>query len=167
MAFAEGGIMGNGIEIERKFLTEYPDLDIISAQKGYYKSDILQTYLAKEGARVRARRYDGKTVYYYTEKKKITDISRIENEREISKEEYDSLIKNADKTRKPIKKKRFVFEFSGHVFEIDVYPFWQDVAIMETELSKEDEEIVFPTFIKIIKEVTHDERYTNTSLAKL
>ena len=37
---------------------------------------------------------------------------------------------------------------------------------MEIELSSEDEEIKVPSFIKIIKEVTEDERYKNHSMAK-
>ena len=52
-------------------------------------------------------------------------------------------------------------------FEIDVYPFWSDQAIMEIELSDPNEEIRFPEIIRVIREVTEDERYKNSSLAKL
>ena len=52
------------------------------------------------------------------------------------------------------------------MFEIDVYPFWNDRAIMEIELDYEGQEIVFPPEIQIIAEVTADKRYTNSSLAK-
>ena len=52
------------------------------------------------------------------------------------------------------------------MFEIDVYPFWKDRAIMEIELDDEGQEIVFPPEIQIIAEVTTDRRYTNSSLAK-
>ena len=37
---------------------------------------------------------------------------------------------------------------------------------MEIELSDGDEEIELPDMIKVIKEVTYDESYKNSSLAK-
>jgi CYTH domain-containing protein len=52
-------------------------------------------------------------------------------------------------------------------FEIDVYPFWNDRAIMEIELSNADDNIVFPEYIDIIKEVTSDPSYKNAALASL
>ena len=52
------------------------------------------------------------------------------------------------------------------MFEIDVYPFWNDRAIMEIELDDEGQEIIFPPEIQIIREVTSDKRYTNSSLAR-
>lgn len=52
------------------------------------------------------------------------------------------------------------------MFEIDVYPFWTDRAIMEIELDDEGQDILFPPFIEIISEVTSDKRYTNSSLAR-
>lgn len=52
------------------------------------------------------------------------------------------------------------------MFEIDVYPFWTDRAIMEIELESEEQEILFPPAVQIITEVTSDKRYTNSSLAR-
>ena len=53
----------------------------------------------------------------------------------------------------------------NHFFEIDIYPFWRDKAVMEIELSSEDEDFEIPHEIKVIKEVTGDKRYKNASLA--
>ena len=71
-------------EIERKYLIEYPDLNILES---YPKSDIAQTYLkTNDGmtSRVRKRTSEGVTKYIFTEKKRITDVKCIENERELS-----------------------------------------------------------------------------------
>lgn len=38
---------------------------------------------------------------------------------------------------------------------------------MEIELSDEKEEIKIPTFIRVIKEVTEDDAYKNSSLAMI
>jgi CYTH domain-containing protein len=56
--------------------------------------------------------------------------------------------------------------YENQYFEIDIYPFWSDKAIMEIELSREDEEVRFPKCISIIKEVTDDDSYKNASLAQ-
>jgi CYTH domain-containing protein len=56
---------------------------------------------------------------------------------------------------------------NGVYFEIDIFPFWKDKAIMEVELKNENEEISLPNFIKIIKEVSEDENYKNHSLARI
>ena len=52
-------------------------------------------------------------------------------------------------------------------FEIVVYPFWNDKAIIEIEQSNESSEIIFPDFVKVIREVTDDEAYKNLTLAKI
>ena len=56
--------------------------------------------------------------------------------------------------------------YEGKEFEIDVYPFWQDKAVMEIELTDETETVKLPPEIEIIKEVTRDRRYTNAALAR-
>ena len=74
---------------------------------------------------------------------------------------------DADTTRHQIRKTRYCMTYENCYLELDVYPFWNDVAILEIELSKEDEEISIPDEIKVIKEVTDDESYKNVNLAKL
>ena len=64
-----------------------------------------------------------------------------------------------------IRKTRYCLTYENQYFEIDVYPFWNDKAIVEIELSDENTEVVFPEQIKVIKEVTDDEAYKNASLA--
>ena len=54
----------------------------------------------------------------------------------------------------------------NHV-RLHVYPFWNDKAIAEIELSDENAAIVFPEQIRVIKEVTDDDAYKNASLAKM
>ena len=77
------------------------------------------------------------------------------------------MLMNADTTRRQIRKDRYCLTYETQYFEIDVYPFWDDQAIAEIELSREDAEIKFPKEIKVIKEVTDDENYKNASLARI
>ena len=50
-------------------------------------------------------------------------------------------------------------------FEIDIYPFWHDKAILEIELNDENDTFEIPKKIKVIKEVTNDPQYKNSSIA--
>jgi CYTH domain-containing protein len=73
---------------------------------------------------------------------------------------------NADLNREIIIKNRYTFTFNGQTFEIDIYPFWKDRAVMEVELEDEEIPVLMPPDIKVIKEISHDKRYTNAALAK-
>lgn len=56
--------------------------------------------------------------------------------------------------------------YNSQYFEIDIYPFWKNKAILEIELSNEFADIVFPDYLEVIKEVTDDIEYKNYNLAK-
>jgi CYTH domain-containing protein len=153
-------------EIERKYLIDYPDLNIL---ENYPKSDIAQTYLkTNDGmtSRVRKRTSEGVTKYIFTEKKRITDVKCIENERELSAEEYEELLKLADTERRTVIKTRYCVPYNGRVVEVDIYPFWSDRAIAEVEMESENEEVCLPDFIKVIRDVTAEKAYKNASIAK-
>ena len=51
-------------------------------------------------------------------------------------------------------------------FEIDIYPFSQNTAICEIELASEDETFEMPKYVKVIKEVTDDKRFSNYAFSK-
>ena len=155
-------------EIERKFLIEYPDINWLN--KNCKKLEIIQTYLNSdnnEEIRIRQRGINGNYIYTKTIKKKITHIKRIEIEKRLSKDEYLSLLMNADITKQQIRKTRYCLIYENQYFEIDIYPFWNDKAIVEIELNNENQEITFPNKLKVIKEVTDDINYKNSSLANI
>jgi len=154
-------------EIERKFLIEMPDLDYLT-ESGAAELKMVQTYLeCPKGTTARVRRVEAgdKVKYIYTAKQRISAITCIEDEKEVTEQEYNKLLEREDKNRKPIIKTRYKLPFDNHIFEIDVYPFWQDKAVMEVELEGEDEKFNIPPVIKVIKEVTDDVRYKNFALA--
>ena len=131
--------------------------------------EIIQTYLKSdkdEEVRVRQRGSDGHYIFYQTTKRKISGMKRVEIENRLSESEYLHLLMNADTTRRQIRKDRYCLTYENQYFEIDVYPFWNDKAILEIELSDENAVIRFPEQISIIKEVTDDESYKNASLAR-
>lgn len=157
-------------EIERKYLIEYPDVNWLESLPNCQRVEIIQTYLKTEDgseARVRQRGYDGHYIYYLTTKKAVSDVKRVEIEKRLTKDEYLRLLMDADPDSRPIRKTRYCLTHQSQYFEIDVYPFWNDKAIMEIELRDESAAIAFPPQIKVLKEVTADAQYKNASLAKM
>lgn len=156
-------------EIERKFLIEYPDISILNSLANCQRIEIIQTYLnsSDDEVRVRQRGENGHYIYFKTTKRIISGLKRVEIEKRLSKDEYLTLLMNADTSRRQIRKDRYCLTYENQYFEIDVYPFWNDKAIVEIELSNENAEIKFPDFIHVIKEVTDDIAYKNASLAKI
>ena len=158
------------LEIERKYLIEYPDITALESMPNCRKVEIIQTYLScndEEEVRVRQRGENGNYIYFQTIKKKVSGLKRIEIEKRLSQQEYLTLLMQADTSKRQIRKDRYCLMFENQYFEIDIYPFWNDKAICEIELKSEKDEIHFPPFIQVIKEVTEDSAYKNASLAKI
>ena len=155
-----------GYEIERKFLVEFPDVEKLDFKK---RIGITQTYLknGEHDSQRRVRRIDvnGNISYTYTEKIFITPVTREENEKEISSEDYERLLKEAKKEFKPVEKVRYAFDYHGQLFELDTYPLSDELAIMELELSNAEQIIDFPDNVRVIKDVSADKRYSNSALA--
>ena len=156
------------LEIERKFLVEYPDVAELESLPNCSRIEISQTYLISadgEERRVRQRGINGNYMYYETIKRRVTALKRIEIERRLSQDEYLRLLMDADPAKRTIRKTRYCLTEGNRSYEVDIYPFWNDRAIVEVELSSEDEEVVLPDRFTLIKEVTDDDSYKNASLA--
>lgn len=156
-------------QMERKFLIEYPDLNRLESDPLCRQVEIDQAYLKSdpsEEIRIRRRGENGHYIYYETRKVTLDNMKRMSTEKRLSQSEYRRLLLTADPARRQIHKTRYCLTYDKQYFEIDVYPFWDDQAILEIELRDENEEIRFPEFIHVIREVTDDPAYKNASLAK-
>ena len=156
-------------EIERKFLIKYPNIDYLNSLSNCTKVEIVQTYLnlsdnGEEETRLRKRGINGNYIYFKTSKKKVSDIKRIEIEKRLTEKEYLDILDHT-KDKYQIIKDRYCLTFESQYFEIDVYPFWDNQATIELELTDENQEIKFPPFIEVIKEVTGNKEYSNSNLA--
>ena len=157
------------LEIERKYLIRMPDTAALAAIPGTRVFSITQTYLLSPAGitrRVRRRREGECVVYILTEKERINALTAIEREREITAAAYEKALTTADPAATPIEKTRYAIPCGPHTLEIDIYPFWQDAAILEIELSSEEEQVNIPEYLCILREVTADCRFKNAALAK-
>lgn len=153
------------MEIERKFLIKKPTETFLNSLENVSKIEIEQTYTLI-GARVRSWCENGKTIYIQTVKKELSNLSRLESEEEITKQEYEALLTLADPNRITLKKTRYRYPYGGKLIEIDLFAFWQKQAFLEIELFCETEEFSLPPFVEIIREVTADKAFRNHALAK-
>lgn len=166
--------MDTPLEIEYKYLIRFPDIDLLKRQPDYKCEKITQLYLdlpkglSEYGTncRIRTLTDENGTRYIRTFKKSITDMTRIEIEDEISKEEYEFLSQYTRKGYTPIEKNRHSFSLYDFIYEVDVFPFWDDRAYLEIEVNSENTQPPIPDFIRIIKDVTTDKRYRNAALAQ-
>lgn len=160
---------GKPLEIEYKYLIEYPDTVFLATLPRYEMQEILQIYTrlpTGRKCRIRKSVQNGTVKYEKTFKQDVTAKTRVEIEEEITKEEFDALSLLRISDRLPIEKVRHSFSLEGFVYEVDVFPFWNDRAFLEIEVESEDIEPPIPDFIHVIKDVTEDKRYRNSALSR-
>lgn len=170
--------MSTKLEIEKKFLVKFPGSWSALAELFDGIVDvkrISQTYLIPEkgqpSARVR-KTVEGlsgetKTIFHYNKKKPTGETGvHEETEHEISKSEYEKELKKASPEKVAVEKTRFVFNYNDQIFELDLFKgHLKGLAILEIELEDSNETVEIPPFLKVIKEVTKDKKFTNFSLA--
>ena len=155
-------------EIERKFriLNFVPTFIPEDAVTIAISQDYLTAIGSKE-RRLRKRMHDGETRFFYTEKSATDEPStRIEREREITETEYLSLMEERDESLHTIQKTRYVFPFSGKLFELDIFEGRHEgLILLEVELQHIHDPITFPPNWEMT-EVTEDQAYKNRALAE-
>ena len=152
------------IEQERKYIVK-----VIDDIPEYTESEITQTYLLSEPGtemRVRKRGWQGSYVYFQTIKKTVSSDKQIETERRITAQQYVDLLQLADPARKPISKMRKCFVWKNRYFELDTYIEPKlGMQILELEGIKEGDEVEMPPFIKVVEDITGNEKYYNYQLS--
>lgn len=71
----------------------------------------------------------------------------------------------ADPARKPVRKTRYCLTENNRYYQIDIYPEWTKQAVMDLDLHTEDEAVVFPDCIDVIREVSGEKKYSNYAFA--
>ena len=160
-------------EIERKYLIKKPTTEQLANASVRSKSNIIQTYLNSENPNIERRirmRGTKKSGYsfYYTEKQDKSKGIRIEREKKISQKDYLNYAVEADTSLHQISKERICFVYEKQFFELDLYPssMSEEYAVLEIELKDIDEPVNLPPFLDVVRDVTGEAQYKNSSLAK-
>ena len=158
------------LEIKRRYLIAYPDVALLESLPGCRKAEMVQTWLFSlrgEDLRLRERREKDTSFYYKSYKRRIPDGRQIQVEEPLTREEYGDLLLEADPAKRPLRKTRYGITHDGRYFEVDVYPFWKDKALLNFELRTEDEEISFPPELTLLRDVSGDANFKSTALVRL
>ena len=144
-------------EIERKFLVADP-----SFLKPLTGSQIKQGYIAgKERSAARIRIRDSGA--FLTLKSETIGITRSEFEYEIPLADAEEMLETLC-APPHIEKTRYVVEWKGHTWEIDVFHGVNEgLIVAEIELATADQAFEKPPWLG--REVSQDARYFNSNLA--
>lgn len=157
------------METKRKYLIARPDPAALDRRPNCQRVEITQAYLRSEipgeMIRIRQRGRDGSYVYFKTRKRSI-DGKRIEMEERLTHHEFLDLLMQADPTYRTIRKDRWCLSENGLYYNIDLYPQWDDQALLEVELYSAGDEVRFPEGIQVIREVTGEKEFTNPYIAR-
>ena len=156
-------------DIERKFLVEMPDLAALNQLPGCRRVEIEQAYLpTANDERLRVRKWveDGREIFYKTRRRRLNG-RRIEVEERLTQRSYKELLEEAGDSLELLHKSRYTIPFDGHLFQLDLYRFWQDRALVKLELNEENAELRLPPQLKLIREVTGEREYKDYTLAAL
>ncbi|MBO8205614.1 CYTH domain-containing protein [Prochlorococcus marinus XMU1406] len=145
------------LEIERRFLIKNDSWKEFIIKKTYIEQGYLSNTLDGWIIRVRVSSKDSKI----TLKKHIKGFTNFEFEYSIPRRDSETIMSNLTSI---IKKERYFLEVNKKSWIIDCfkennYP----LEIAEIELSNEEEDLFFPSFIS--KEITGLTHYSNFSLA--
>jgi adenylate cyclase len=146
-----------GVEIERKYLVSSN-----AWKQGAQGVEISQGYLSREpGRTVRVRRYGDRP--FLTIKGPLVNLTRTEVEIPISAQDAQALFPLCHFPL--IQKTRYAVLYRGHTWEVDEFHGENDgLVVAEIEVPSEDTNFEVPPWAGA--EVTHDARYSNSSLSQ-
>lgn len=153
---------------KRKYLIAMPDIELLKSRYRAVGIDMVQTYLAMTNPtierRVRRQKNGEEELYFYTEKHFRPDGTKWDTERPITEKEYGRYMLEADPTLSSVSKVKYRFVYDSCRFEIDVYPFSAERAVLFCYSEKP--ECSAPPELEIISDVTGKAEYKNKQLAK-
>ena len=154
---------------KRKYLISMPDMETLAERYAAVPIDMVQTYLCMTNPcierRVRRQKHGGDYMYFYTEKHIRPDGTKWDTEKPITEKDYNRYLLEADPELQSVDKTKYRFVYDSCRFEIDVYPFSADKAVMFRY--SENDEAAIPPEIRVIREVTGDPDYKNKQLANV
>ena len=154
---------------KRKYLISMPDMETLAERYAVVPIDMVQTYLCMTNPcierRVRRQKHGGDYMYFYTVKHIRPDGTKWDTEKPITEKDYNRYLLEADPELQSVDKTKYRFVYDSCRFEIDVYPFSADKAVMFRY--SENDEAAIPPEIRVIREVTGDPDYKNKQLANV
>ena len=154
---------------KRKFLTAMPDVAALSARYNAVKLEMMQTYLVSASEnmerRIRQQKNGEDYLYFYTEKHTRDDGTKWVTERPIAEKDYIRYLMESDNALHSVRKTKYRFVYDSCRFELDVYPFSRDHAVLFQYSANPNDSL--PPEIRVLRDVTGDVNYKNRRLAQV
>ena len=154
---------------KRKFLVDMPDVQALKDRYGALPLDMMQTYLCVTNPnverRIRQQENGENYLYFYTEKHFMPDGTKWDTEKPISEKAYIRYLMEGDSALHSVRKTKYRFIYEGCRFELDVYPFSADHAILFMYSNSADTPV--PPEVNVLREVTGHPAYKNRVLAQV
>lgn len=150
--------------VQRKFLVEKND-ELLNYLEGNAQKIVIKNIYFKGDVekRVKITNIDGDLCYYYTEQiKGANGVSSIIKEKVINENDFYRLI-SKEGVYDSIQKIRYVIICDKQKYQVDVY---DDMVILEADVTLQDIDINVPDEFDILKEVTGEDDYLNVNLAR-
>ncbi|CAE18614.1 conserved hypothetical protein [Prochlorococcus marinus subsp. pastoris str. CCMP1986] len=146
------------LEIERRFLIKNDQWNDFITHKTFIEQGYLSHHLEDWIVRIR---FNGKN-FKIALKKHIKNFTNYEYEYSIPNSEGEKIMSTLNNT---IKKERFFLKIDRKDWIVDCFKDKNfPLEIAEIELTKEEEQVILPSFIA--KEITGLTKYTNLNLTK-
>ena len=93
---------------------------------------------------------------------------RIEKKRQISAREYIEMIEQyKDQSKRVLKKSRQCFIYDQQYYLVETFlNVDNQPSLLRVETTKEQKELQIPSFLDVIREVTHDKEYISSNMAQ-
>lgn len=154
---------------KHKYLIERPNMDELIVRYNAVPFEMVQNYLVETNPRIERRIRKQKNgsdhLYFYTEKHTMADNTKWDTERPISQKEYNQYMLEVDPQLQPVHKIKYRFSYLNERFEIDIYRFSADKAMMFC-YAEDGEQIQLPPEIRVLQDVTGNLEYKNKTLAR-
>ena len=158
------------MEKKRKYLIRMPDINQLIVRYGAVPFEMVQHYLVETNPaierRIRRQKNGSDYLYFYTEKHTMADSTVWDTERPISGKIYLKYLLEADPNLLEVHKVKYRFNFGSGRFEIDIYPFSKEKAVLFEFVGDSAQEVELPPELEILREVTGDRNYKNKTLAR-
>lgn len=158
------------LRIQKKYLVSLNDSDLsFLNQENATTIHIEQTYLETTPyeKRLRKRTYKGESTYELTiQKKGENGKSILVSTKHLTDKEYQRFLELYPHFQ-TLEKDRTSFMYNRQYFNLDVFPFNGNMAILEVYPTNENSIINIPSDFKIIKEVTDDPNYQMANMVNV
>ena len=86
-------------------------------------------------------------------------------EERLTQRGYKEMLDEAGSDLQLLHKTRYSLPYDGQVFQLNIYPFWTDKALVKIELNEEEGQVRLPPELKLIREVTGEWAFKDYTLA--